>query len=39
MSLTEEEDRTLLKAEFGLKLTEEEKKLLKKVIEKLKKKN
>ena len=35
--LTEEEDRALLKAEYGLPLTDNEKRLLKKAIEKLKK--
>lgn len=34
--LTEDEDKALLKAEYGLPLTEEEKKLLKKAIEKFK---
>lgn len=33
--LTEDEDRALIKAEYGLPLTEEEKKLLKKAIKKL----
>ena len=32
--LTEDEDRALLKAEYGLPLTEEEKKLLKRAIKK-----
>jgi len=35
-SLTEDEDGALLKAEYGLPLTEEEKKLLKRAIKKLK---
>jgi len=34
--LTEDEDKALLKAEYGLPLTEEEKKLLKRAMKKFK---
>jgi len=37
--LTDDEDRALQKAEYGLPLTEEEKKLLKKAIKKMKGEN
>ena len=36
LRLTEDEDRALLKEEHGLPLTEEDKKLLKRAIKKLK---